>query len=98
MRGIIQKLGGLLILGALIYFVYPFVVGAEKMEAYCNTISLGDELADAVLSAADEGYEVMMTPAENRISVIDRRAFGRFLCDIDIQDGFVAGTKFVIND
>ena len=86
-----------MLIGGFIYLVYPFTVGGTKMQSFCETIQIG-ELEENVMARADDQGYTRRELENGRLLLINSRAMGRFICDVSISDGKIAGVTYVHND
>jgi hypothetical protein len=89
---------GLLILGFVGYTIYPLVLGGRHMESFCESIQVGDSEVDVLARALDSGYTKLEVAEHGQLLLIDSRAMGRYICDVSISNGEVAGSRYVFND
>lgn len=70
-----------LMLGGIAFGFGPFVLAAQRMNGFCESLANGTPVAEVQAQAASRGYAVS-GPAEGQILVQDRRLAGRRICDI----------------
>lgn len=88
---------GVLVLGFAYLFIWPFVVGGQRMQAFCASVPLGTSLTQLQSSVAAEGYRLAL--GQDGIGLIhDRRAFGRFICQVTLSQNRVVAKHYSFND
>ena len=98
MRKIVNQIGGVLILAAMVFVIYPFVVGGDDMESFCSSIELGEIKEDFVERALDAGYDLEKSSDGMSLLIVDTRAMGRFICEVSISRNQITKTEYVFND
>ncbi len=97
MRKIVNQVSGVLILAAMGYVIYPFVVGNDDMESFCSSIEVGEAKDDIVKRATRAGYDVRHTSDERPLLIVDADAMGRFICEVTISANRATNSKYVLN-
>jgi hypothetical protein len=88
---------GLLLLAGLAYWLYPFVMGQGKMQAFCSSLPVGTPRQSIETAVADEGLR-LTTGKDDSGFVHDPRAFGRFICEVRFANGRLASAEYFLND
>ena len=99
-RRLIINILGVIILFALGYVIYPFIVGGSKMEEFCSSVSPGVTKTELVNHAAAARYSTKESEinGSEMVLVIDSRAMGRYICEVTFDANLVATSKYVFND
>ena len=93
------KIIGIFILLFIIYMIYPFIVGGDKMETFCNSIKTGDSKVNLFERAKELGYKIRIFEKNEKeiIMVIDEEAMGRYICDVSISEDKVIESSYSFN-
>jgi hypothetical protein len=97
----IVPLAAALIFGVVFYVgIWPFIVGAPRMKAFCSSLTPGLSVAELQSRAESKGYRVMLSPVRQGLPglIVDRRAMGRFICEVGMKDGQLLTAKYLFND
>ncbi len=76
-----------------------FFIRERKMQDFCGQIAAGMPQETVIELAAAQEYKVFPSADEAApLLVVDRKAMGRFVCEVSIQQGRVTAAKYVFND
>ena len=88
---------GVLLLAALVYWLYPFLAGGRNMQAFCQKLQVNQSRQD-VERAVDVGG-LRLTLGKDRNGVVhDPRAFGRFICEVKFEGDHLVSAQYFLND
>ena len=88
---------GVVVLGVLVYWLYPFMAGGPNMKAFCRTLQVGMTQQDVERAVADAGFRLSLG-MQPKSFVHDPRAFGRFICEVDFDGNRLASAEYFVND
>jgi hypothetical protein len=88
---------GVVVLAALAYWFYPFVVGGPNMKAFCGTLKVTMTREDVERAVSDEGFRLSLGK-ERKGFVHDPRAFGRFICEVNFEGDRLVSAEYFVND
>ena len=96
----INYIGGIILLGVIVFAIYPFVVGERQMEKFCATVGSGEMKSELMMRANAKKYAVRETEVNGKemVLVIDSSAMGRFICEVKLEEGMVTSSRYVFND
>ncbi|WP_417914434.1 hypothetical protein [Candidatus Electronema sp. JM] len=93
------------LLTLLAFFVFAccevcwFFIRERKMQDFCGQIAAGMPQEAVIKLAAAHGHEVSPDAQdENSFFVVDRKAMGRFICAVRLEQGRVTAAQYVSND
>ena len=80
--------------------MWPLITGRDKMETFCAGIDPGLSQTTVLDSARVEGYDVRAYESDQAQLdlIVDRRAMGRFVCEVTYIEGVVEAARYVHND
>ena len=88
---------GVVVMGALVYWLYPFIAGGSNMKAFCRTFQVGMTLQNVERAVADAGFRLSLAK-ERKGFVHDPRAFCRFVCEVNFDGHRLASAEYFVND
>lgn len=82
----LNSIGGILLLGGLIWLIYPYFTAEKRIRQVCGLIKPGMSYDDIDRISRDHG---MNLPSRNRprTYIVETRTFGRHGCAIDMREG-----------
>ena len=98
---VIKNIIGILIIFVIVYYgILPFLIGPQKMKAFCRQITPGMPSNEVYRLVEQTRYIIKenKTPVMHTIWVIDGRAMGRFTCDIILDQNAVVEAVYRHND
>jgi hypothetical protein len=93
----LNTLFGLLILGAMGYIVWPFVVGADHMQTFCSELSPGQSYDQVKAQVSKRGYRISLLTEEGAF-VYDDRSMARFNCNLRFSGSGLESAEYYLND
>lgn len=89
---------GLLLTVALVWVVWSFIAGTDQIQNFCNSLSVGEPVAQIQLLSAQHGYRV--TPLiDGQLFIYDTGSFGRYTCNVQFgSDGLLVSSEYTFND
>ena len=80
--------------------MWPLVTGGDNMETFCAGINPGISRATVLDRTRMEGYDVRPYESDQAQLdlIVDRRAMGRFVCEVTYIEGMVEAARYVQND
>jgi hypothetical protein len=99
-RKLLNIVGGSIIFVVIISALYPFIVGDNKMESFCSSVSSGDVKTDLLKRAKLAHYLVKESDFKGveKVLIIDSGAMGRYICEVKLEKNKVLTAKYVFND
>ena len=95
---VVLRILGIILLGVVFYFGWPFVVGGSRMESFCSSLTNGLSFKEVEILATPKGYRMMRLSKEQQTVIHEPRSMGRFLCDLEFRDDKLISAKYVNND
>jgi hypothetical protein len=92
----IIKMVGLLFIGGFCYIVFPFILGGNEMQSFCEAIPVG-ELEENLMTRADDHGYTRRELKKGKILIVDSRAMGRYICEVSISNGKIDSVTYVHN-
>ena len=92
-------IGSLLLLGLLIYVIWPFIVGGGQMSNFCKALGLGigATQSDVQQLVNERGYKLYVNEQGAGI-ISDPRSMGRFICETQFSQGRLTSAHYRYND
>jgi hypothetical protein len=93
-------LAGLAALVVALFYVatWPFIVGEERMQDFCGSLSPGSPIA-VVRGTVDKlGLQLAMSSNADSALVHDSNTFGRFICKLQFKSGVLVTARYQRND
>lgn len=88
---------GLVTLALLAFLWMPFFTTPKEMRAYCEQLTLGTTMDAIKESSAPRGYKV--TDLKDGGAVVhEPRSMGRFVCNLQFEEGKLKSSKYNFND
>jgi hypothetical protein len=92
-RKIFNWIGGLLILGALAYYVYPYAGAENRVHKLCSEIRPGMTEPQLRAWADSSGLSAPRGAGSVRY-VAEVKTFGRYGCRVEVADGVVKNSRY----
>ncbi len=84
---------------ALFYLaIWPFIVGEERMQDFCGSLSPGSPLAVVQGTVEKRGFRLAMSNNSDSALVHDSNTFGRFICKLQFKSGVLVSARYQRND
>ena len=97
MRGAINILGGLLLLGVVIYYVSNFVTADTRVRNLCSKVTVGMTTDNLNAYAGRVG---LGPPARSSGTsfLVESKTFGRYGCRVEATDGVIRSAKYDVSN
>jgi len=96
--GRVKNILTILVLVFIAYIIYPFVVGDEKMQIFCDNLQAGESKKYVLAQALKSGYTSREMEDNGQLLIIDSKAMGRYICEVTMANNRVVDRKYVFND
>lgn len=93
----LNSLLGLLILGAIGYVIWPFIVGPNQMQGFCRELSPGQTYDQVKAQVSKRGYRIS-AQSEGGAFVYDDRSMARFNCNLRFGNAGLESAEYWLND
>ena len=82
------------------FVMWPLVTGGGRMEKFCSGITPGTPRIFVLDTARVEGYDVRAYESDDaQLDLIaDRRAMGRYICEVSYFEERVESARYILND
>ena len=99
LRNLVKALGVVMVV-MFAALMWPLITGGDKMETFCAGIDPGLSRATVLNSARVEGYDVRPYESDQAQLdlIVDRRAMGRFVCEVTYVEDSVDSARYIHND
>jgi hypothetical protein len=89
-----------IILGFVYFGIMPFIFGGKNMESFCSQVTPGMHLNEVYKLIEQTDYKFIENSEGDiqTITIIDSKAMGRFICEVDLDQDKVMGASYVAND
>jgi hypothetical protein len=93
----LNLVGGLVLLGILLYFLSNFAAADHRVRDLCSKITVGMTIGDLNKYVERVG---LAPPASfsGTSFVVEKKTFGRYGCRIEASDGVVRSSKYDVSN
>jgi hypothetical protein len=95
-RRILNSIGGLLLLGALGYFVYGYATAERRLKGLCGNIKAGT--SSEALREFALAHELRPPRGDGINYLVETKTFGRYGCQVTVENQVVKESRYGFAD